>query len=61
MAEEQGLSSPPYFAEALYSSFIRAGKNENEFMQVLSDILVGIYNLHNQRIYTKSYFLLGRN
>lgn len=48
-AEEIGLSSSPYFAEALFYSFNLAGKDEKEFLDALEQIIVGVDNLHNIR------------
>jgi hypothetical protein len=44
-----GLISSPYFLESLYYSYHKEGKQENEFLTDLSNILVGVDNLHNIR------------
>lgn len=48
-AAKLGLSSSPYFAEAVYVAYIQAGKGEEEFLRDLSEVYIGIDNLHNIR------------
>jgi hypothetical protein len=48
-AEDIGLSSSPYFAEALFYSFRKAEKTEEEFLEALKRVNVGVDNLHNIR------------
>ena len=47
--QDLGLSSSPYFAEALFYSFTKANISEEEFLEALKNVIVGVDNLHNVR------------
>ena len=48
-AENIGLSTSPFFAEALFYCFRKAERSEEEFLNALESVIVGVDNLHNIR------------